>query len=136
MNHSNQEKNRLNASDVNERIDRSKRLSFNYGGKSYTGFSGDTVASALLANGVDIIGRSFKYSRPRGIIAAGADEPNAILQMGATEATQVPNVRATQQELFEGLVCQATNGWPNENVDLMSYLGKIGGSLMTPGFLL
>ncbi len=134
MNHSNQEKNRLSPNPGNERIDRSKRVSFSYGGKSYTGFSGDTVASALLANGVDIIGRSFKYSRPRGIIAAGADEPNAILQLGATEATQVPNVRATQQELFEGLVCQATNGWPNENIDLMGYLGKVGGSLMTPGF--
>ncbi len=134
MGHFNTQKNRLQTNDANERIDRSKPISFNYGGKPYSGFLGDTVASALLANGVDIIGRSFKYSRPRGIIAAGADEPNAILQIGAEESTQVPNVRATQQELFDGLVCNATNGWPSETNDLMGYVGKFGGSLMTPGF--
>ena len=134
MSYSDTQKNRLQANDAYERIDRSKPISFHYGGKSYSGFVGDTVASALLANGVDIIGRSFKYSRPRGILAAGADEPNAILQMGAEEATQVPNVRATQQELFDGLVCSATNGWPSETNDLMGYIGKVGGNLMTPGF--
>ncbi|MEH6825629.1 MAG: sarcosine oxidase subunit alpha [Motiliproteus sp.] len=115
-------------------IKRSKPLSFTYNGKSYPGFEGDTVASALLANGVDVIGRSFKYSRPRGIIAAGAEEPNAVLQMGATEATQIPNVRATQQELFDGLVCSSTNGWPNVEFDMMSVLGKAGGKMMPPGF--
>jgi sarcosine oxidase subunit alpha len=116
------------------RINYDKPVSFTYGNKTYGGYEGDTVASALLANGVDIIGRSFKYSRPRGIVAAGAEEPNAILQMGATEATQVPNVRATQQELFDGLVCRATNGWPSEGFDLMSYVGKVGGNIMSPGF--
>ncbi|PPS59321.1 hypothetical protein CRX72_21255 [Pantoea sp. BRM17] len=65
------------------------------------------------------VGRSFKYSRPRGIVAAGAEEPNAVLQLGASEATQVPNVRATQQTLYEGLVCSATNGWPSVESDLM-----------------
>ena len=79
------------------RIDHKKPLNFTYGGTAYTGYQGDTVASALLANGVDIIGRSFKYSRPRGIMAAGSEEPNALLQLGATEATQTPNVRATQR---------------------------------------
>lgn len=116
------------------RIDRTKPLTFSYNGKQYSGFQGDTLASALLANGIDIVSRSFKYSRPRGIVAAGAEEPNAILQLGATEATQVPNVRATQQELFNGLVSQATNGWPNVDVDLMSYVGKVGGKVMPPGF--
>ncbi|MBV1790412.1 sarcosine oxidase subunit alpha [Marinobacterium sp. D7] len=125
------QKNRLQSGG---RIDRSKALSFSYNGRQYQGYQGDTVASALLANGVDIIGRSFKYSRPRGIVTAGADEPNAILQMGATEATQVPNVRATQQELFNGLVCSATNGWPNADSDMMSILGKVGGKMMPPGF--
>jgi sarcosine oxidase subunit alpha len=134
------QKNRLRPSlesDCNNktsRINYDKPLSFTYGKKTYGGYEGDTVASALLANGVDIIGRSFKYSRPRGIVAAGAEEPNAILQMGATEATQVPNVRATQQELFNGLVCRATNGWPSEDFDLMSYVGKVGGNIMSPGF--
>ncbi|WCN13016.1 sarcosine oxidase subunit alpha family protein [Marinomonas mediterranea] len=116
------------------RINRSKPLSFTYNDKQYSGYEGDTLASALLANGVDIIGRSFKYSRPRGIVAAGAEEPNAVMQIGATEATQTPNVRATQQELYPGLVCGATNGWPNVDNDLMGLVGKIGGKAMPPGF--
>uniref|UniRef100_UPI0023F851C6 2Fe-2S iron-sulfur cluster-binding protein n=1 Tax=Neptunomonas phycophila TaxID=1572645 RepID=UPI0023F851C6 len=115
-------------------INRAKPVTFTYNGKSYPGFEGDTIASALLANGVDIVGRSFKYSRPRGLIAAGAEEPNGILQVGASEATQVPNVRATQQMLFDGLVCESTNGWPNANFDLMGAIGKVGGKMMPPGF--
>lgn len=89
------------------RINRSKVLNFTFNGQTYQGFEGDSLASALLANGVDIIGRSFKYSRPRGIFAAGSEEPNAVLQIGATEATQIPNVRATQQALYSGLVATA-----------------------------
>ena len=116
------------------RIDRSRTLTFTYNGKQYKGYQGDTLASAMLANGIDVIGRSFKYSRPRGIIAAGAEEPNAIMQLGATEATQVPNVRATQQELFDGLVSGATNGWPSVDTDVMGVLGKVGGNMMPPGF--
>jgi len=116
------------------RLSRSRPVTFKHNGTSYSGFEGDTLASALLANGVDVIGRSFKYSRPRGIVAAGADEPNAVLQLGATEATQVPNVRATQQELFDGLVSASTNGWPNVDNDMMSYLGKFGGRMMPVGF--
>ena len=116
------------------RVDRSKVLTFTFNGQSYKGYEGDTLAAALLANGVDIIGRSFKYSRPRGIVAAGAEEPNAVLQIGATEATQIPNVRATQQALYQGLVATSTNGWPNVNNDVMGILGKVGGKLMPPGF--
>ncbi|RDL44452.1 sarcosine oxidase subunit alpha [Marinomonas piezotolerans] len=125
------QKNRLQSGG---RIDRSKPLTFTYNGKQYQGFAGDTLASALLANGVDLIGRSFKYSRPRGIVAAGAEEPNAIMQLGATEATQVPNVRATQQELFAGLVSGSTNGWPSVDTDIMGLVGKVGGKMMPPGF--
>ena len=125
------QKNRLQSGG---RIDRSKPLTFTYNGKHYKGYQGDTLASAILANGIDVVSRSFKYSRPRGIVAAGAEEPNAILQLGATEATQVPNVRATQQELFSGLVSQATNGWPNVDTDVMSLIGKVGGKMMPPGF--
>ena len=116
------------------RIDRNKVLSFTFNGQVYKGFEGDSLAAALLANGVDIIGRSFKYSRPRGIFAAGAEEPNAVLQIGATEATQIPNVRATQQALYQGLVATSTNGWPSVNNDMMGILGKVGGKLMPPGF--
>jgi len=125
------QKNRLQSGG---RIDRSKPLTFTYNDKQFKGFAGDTLASALLANGVDLVGRSFKYSRPRGIVAAGAEEPNAIMQLGATEATQVPNVRATQQELFSGLVAGSTNGWPNVEMDLMGLVGKVGGKMMPPGF--
>ncbi|WP_337058695.1 sarcosine oxidase subunit alpha [Pseudomonas sp. USHLN015] len=116
------------------RIDRSQPLTFTFNGQSYQGYAGDSLAAALLANGVDIVGRSFKYSRPRGIVAAGAEEPNAILQIGSTPATQVPNVRATQQALYAGLVAGSTNGWPSVNTDLMGILGKVGGQMMPPGF--
>ncbi|HSH47916.1 MAG TPA: sarcosine oxidase subunit alpha family protein [Halomonas sp.] len=116
------------------RIDRSRTLSFTFNGKTYRGYGGDTLASALLANGIDIVNRSFKYSRPRGIVAAGAEEPNAVVQLGKTEAAQVPNVRATQQGLYEGLTARSTNGWPNVQRDLMSWVGKLGGNFMPPGF--
>ncbi|WP_110667987.1 sarcosine oxidase subunit alpha family protein [Salinicola halophilus] len=116
------------------RIDRSRVLTFTFNGQQYPGFAGDTLASALLANGVDVVNRSFKYSRPRGIVAAGPEEPNAIVQLGATEAAQVPNVRATQQALYDGLVARSTNGWPNVQRDVMSWVGKLGGSFMPPGF--
>ncbi|MDN3524203.1 sarcosine oxidase subunit alpha family protein [Halomonas sabkhae] len=115
-------------------IDRSRELSFTFNGQSYRGYAGDTLASALLANGVDIVNRSFKYSRPRGIVAAGAEEPNAVIQLGSTEAAQVPNVRATQQALFDGLEARSTNGWPNVQRDLMGLVGKLGGGFMPPGF--
>lgn len=116
------------------RIDRSRTLNFTFNGKRYQGHEGDTLASALLANGVDIVNRSFKYSRPRGIVAAGAEEPNALVQLGSSEAAQVPNVRATQQALFDGLVARSTNGWPNVQRDIMSLVGKLGGRFMPPGF--
>lgn len=116
------------------RIDRSQPLTFNFNGQTYQGYAGDTLAAALLANGVDVIGRSFKYSRPRGIIAAGAEEPNAVLQIGSTEAAQIPNVRATQQALYQNLTATSTNGWPSVNTDLMGILGKVGGGMMPPGF--
>jgi sarcosine oxidase subunit alpha len=116
------------------RINRNKPLSFTFNGEQYQGFAGDSLAAALLANGVDIIGRSFKYSRPRGIVAAGSEEPNAVLQIGSTEAAQIPNVRATQQALYSGLVATSVNGWPSVNNDLMGILGKVGGQMMAPGF--
>jgi len=103
-------------------------------GSPYQGYEGDTVASALLANGINVVGRSFKYSRPRGIMTAGIDEPNAILQLGKKGETQTPNVRATEQPLFEGLACTSVKGWPNVDNDVMSLVGKAGGSVMGPGF--
>ncbi|MEE9303116.1 MAG: 2Fe-2S iron-sulfur cluster-binding protein, partial [Thiotrichaceae bacterium] len=128
--------NRLSANydTVTSRIDRNKRITFRFNNKNYSGFHGDTIASALLANDVKVIGRSFKYGRPRGIVSAGSDEPNAILQLGKTEQTQVPNVRATQQLIFEGLECFSTNCWPSTNRDLKGVIGKLFGHFLPPGF--
>ena len=80
-------------------IDRGRPLDFVYDGRAYQGYAGDTLASALLANGVRVCGRSFKYHRPRGVYAAGVEEPNALVQL-RTGARTEPNVRATQVELF------------------------------------
>jgi sarcosine oxidase subunit alpha len=124
----------INRLSAGGRIDRSRRVRFTFNDVELQGFAGDTLASALLANGIDVINRSFKYSRPRGIVAAGAEEPNAIVQLGATEAAQVPNVRATQQALYGGLVATSTSGWPSVERDMMGAIGKIGGRFMPPGF--
>jgi sarcosine oxidase subunit alpha len=99
------------------RIDRSKPIQFSFNGKSYSGFVGDTLASALLANDVSLVSRSFKLHRPRGIVGAGAEEPNAIVQVGSGAST-IPNLRATQVELYEGMVARSTKGWPNVHFDI------------------
>jgi sarcosine oxidase subunit alpha len=100
------------------RIDRSKSLSFHFDGKKYSGFAGDTLASALIANGVHLVGRSFKYHRPRGIMSAGADEPNALVGVGGEEARYTPNLRATHVELYDGLVAESQNRWPSLSLDV------------------
>ena len=115
-------------------VNREKVLTFTFAGRTLVGYEGDTLASALLANGVDVVGRSFKYGRPRGIMTAGVEEPNAVMQIGSTEATQTPNIKATEQMLYHGLECRPVNGWPSVDFDVMGILGKVGGELMTPGF--
>ena len=92
------------------RIDRSAPLKFRFNGRSYEGYEGDTLASALLANDVMLVNRSFKLHRPRGIAGSGAEEPNAILQIDRGAKT-VPNVRATQVPLYKGLKARSTKGW-------------------------
>jgi len=98
-------------------IERSKKISFKFNGKKYFGFKGDTLASALLANGIHLIGRSFKYHRPRGFIGAGVDEPNAQVQLYSGAKTD-PNNVATTVELVEGLVAKSQNCWPSVHFDL------------------
>lgn len=100
-------------------IDRSKSLRFSFDGVSYNGHPGDTLASALLANNVRLMGRSFKYHRPRGVISAGSEEPNAIVEL-RTGARQEPNTRATVIELFDGLSAQSQNRWPSLRFDAMA----------------
>jgi len=98
-------------------INRDKKISFKFNGKKYFGYEGDTIASALIANGVHLVGRSFKYHRPRGFFGAGVDEPYAIVQLYRNNETD-PNVRATEQELFEGLEVKSVNCWPSVNFDI------------------
>jgi len=98
-------------------INRDKKISFKFNGKNYSGYEGDTLASALIANGVHLIGRSFKYHRPRGFFGAGVDEPYAMVQLYRNNETE-PNVRATEQELFEGLEAKSINCWPSVNFDI------------------
>jgi sarcosine oxidase subunit alpha len=100
------------------RIDRSRPLRFTFDGRDYQGFAGDTLASALLANGVHLMGRSFKYHRPRGILAAGSEEPNALVTVVRDDARKTPNLRATQVELYDGLVAHSQNRWPSLAIDV------------------
>ena len=114
------------------RIDRSKPLAFRFDGRKYQGYAGDTLASALLANGVSIVGRSFKLHRPRGIVGSGAEEPNAIVQIGKGAHAQ-PNLRATQVELYDGLVAGTTKGWPGVRFDVGA-INNIFGKVLGAGF--
>jgi len=97
-------------------INREKEISFKFNGKKYFGYQGDTLASALLANGIHLVGRSFKYHRPRGFIGAGVDEPNAKVQIYSDSKTE-PNAVATEVELIEGLNARSQNCWPSVNFD-------------------
>ena len=114
------------------RVDRGRPLDFTFNGKSYTGFQGDTLASALLANGVRLVGRSFKYHRPRGIVGSGVEEPNALVQLGTGAAT-LPNYVATQVELYDGLEASSVNCWPSVDFDLRAVNGLVS-RFLPPGF--
>jgi sarcosine oxidase, subunit alpha len=114
------------------RIDRTKRVQFTFNNRSYEGHPGDTLASALLANGVSLVGRSFKYHRPRGIMTAGAEEPCAIIQLG-NGAYSDPNCRATQVELTAGLTASSINCWPNVQLDF-GVASNLLHSLLPAGF--
>ena len=114
------------------RIDRSRPLSFTFDGKGFSGYAGDTLASALLAHGVRMLARSFKYGRPRGIVGAGPEEPNALVQV-ETGALTIPNLKATQVELYQGLVARRTTGWPSLAFDLKSLGGRFS-QFMPAGF--
>jgi methylglutamate dehydrogenase subunit C len=100
-------------------IDRTAPLRFRFDGREYGGFKGDTLASALMANDVKLVGRSFKYHRPRGILTAGSEEPNAMVEV-LEGAQQTPNVRATVQEVYGGLQARSQNRWPSLRWDALS----------------
>ena len=113
-------------------IDRSRTLRFTFDGLPYQGHPGDTLASALLANGVRLMGRSFKYHRPRGPIAAGSEEPNALVEL-RSGARREPNTRATTVELFDGLEAQSQNCWPSLKFDALSVNDRLS-PLFAAGF--
>ena len=113
-------------------IDRGRPVSFSFDGERYTGYTGDTLASALLAHGVRLIGRSFKYHRPRGVVTDGVEEPNAIVQLG-TGAAGEPNARATQVEIHDGLAAASQNCWPSLGFDAGAVNGLLS-ALLPAGF--
>ncbi len=103
------------------RVDRSRPLIFVFNGKTYEGYSGDTLASALLANGVRVVSRSFKFHRPRGVLSAGSEEPNALLGVD-WGCGMLPIVRATQMPLIDGLRVESQNCCPSVNFDFLRVL--------------
>src|ERR1700738_736765 len=109
-------------------VERNAVLAFNLDGRPFTGLSGDTLASALLASGRRVVGRSFKYHRPRGIMTAGSEEPNALVEL-RSGARREPNTKATTIELHEGLEACSQNRWPSLHFDLLA-----AGSWLSPLF--
>src|SRR5262245_34581558 len=111
-------------------IDRTRSLLFSFDGRAYRGHPGDTLASALIANGVKVVARSFKYHRPRGILSAGSEEPNALVELRAGARCE-PNTRATTVELYQGLLAKSQNRWPSLRFDLQAINSAIAPILST-----
>ena len=105
-------------------IDRSRPLDFTFNGRTMRGFSGDTLAAAMMGAGQTLVGRSFKYHRPRGVVAAGAEEPNALVGLGEGQRFE-PNQRTTTTELFAGLKAESQNHWPSLDFDMGAINSKL-----------
>jgi len=114
-------------------INRTERISFKFNGKTLFGYKGDTLASALLANDIHLVGRSFKYHRPRGFLGSGSEEPNAIVQVLKDKSRTEPNIRATQIEIFDGFEAKSQNCWPNVNFDV-GEINNLFSPLLPAGF--
>jgi sarcosine oxidase subunit alpha len=119
--------------DSGGRVRRDRPVVFRFDGKQYRGFEGDTLASALLANGVHLVARSFKYHRPRGIFSAGSEEPNALVTVLGPDGRTTPNLRATQVELHDGLSAASQNRFPSLRLDL-GRMAAIASPLLAAGF--
>ena len=113
-------------------VDRKRPLTFTFDGRTYQGFAGDSVASALMADGLRVLGRSFKYHRPRGITGQGSEDPCALITVGSG-AGRDPNVRATTQEIWDGLEAHAQNCWPSRQFDLMA-VNDLAAPILGAGF--
>lgn len=114
-------------------VDPDRAIAFTFDGRSYSGFKGDTVASALLANGVHLMGRSFKYHRPRGPVGAGFEEPNALVTVHRGIGRMTPNLRATTLEIYDGMDVRSQNKWPNLKFDIGGF-NNIFSPLFPAGF--
>ncbi len=108
------------------RINRAARLTFSFDGSSFAGFEGDTLASALLANGVQLFGRSFKYHRPRGLVGSGSEEPNALISVTRGPGRFTPNLRATNVDLYQGMEATSQNRWPSLKFDFGAINDRLG----------
>ena len=117
---------------VGGRIDRATAFTLRFNGRDIAAYAGDTLASALLANGVRVVGRSFKYHRPRGVFSAGVEEPNALVQLRQGGRGE-PNSRATTVEAFPGLEAASQGGWPSVDFDIGAVLGAFS-RFMPAGF--
>ena len=115
------------------RLTPAKSVRFTFDGTAHSGVEGDTLASALLANGVHLMGRSFKYHRPRGALSAGSEEPNALVTIARDAARTTPNVRATVQELYDGLSAESQNRWPSLAFDVGA-VNDIASPMFSAGF--
>ena len=113
-------------------VDRAAPLNFTFDGKPFAGFHGDTLASALVANGVKLVGRSFKYHRPRGFLTAGSEEPNALVEL-RSGARREPNTKATTAELYDGLEARSQNRWPSLGFDVLS-VNQLFSPIFVAGF--
>lgn len=113
-------------------IDLGKPIKFTFDGKEYNGFQGDTLASAMIANGETILARSFKYHRPRGVYTAGPEEPNALVSIRSGGRIE-PNCTATTVELYEGLDAYSQNAWPSLSFDVMA-INQLFSPLLVAGF--
>ena len=118
--------------DSGGRIDRQQRIDFSFDGRDLNGYTGDSLASALLANNEKILGRSFKYHRPRGVMSAGVEESGAMVTIGSG-ARRDPNVKATMQELYQGLIASGQNAWPNVRFDVHA-VNSLFGRFFMAGF--
>ena len=115
------------------RVDTSCTIEFSFDGQRLHGHPGDTLASALIANNVWLLARSFKYGRPRGIVGFGAEEPNALVQL-ESGARSTPNIKATQAELYDGLMAARTSGTPSLRWDRKALIGRLVSRFMPAGF--
>ncbi|NBO21535.1 MAG: FAD-dependent oxidoreductase, partial [Rhodobacteraceae bacterium] len=113
-------------------IDRTTQVEFTFNGTRMQGFAGDTLAASLLANDQMLVGRSFKYHRPRGIVASGAEEPNALVNLGAGGRLE-PNQRSTTTEVFAGLEARSQNHWPSLEFDIGA-VNNMGARFLPAGF--